>query len=529
MNSISVMIPNFLPLLLLLFQLTEGINRVVPPSVEEDLISAIHLGEPGATGFRPFVDAAGRERLFHGVNAIVKGAPWHPSTEQFDFQTSLHDLDFDLLKKAGVNVIRLGTMWPGVEPERGRYNMTYIGIIKSIAQNAAKRGIYTLLDMHQDALAERFCGEGVPDWAIVPSGRLRFPEPYLAPFDKFDPVTGFPTVEECLKTDWSRYYFAEAVSSAFQAIYDNKDGLLDAWANMWATVAAAFKDEPYVLGIELVNEPWCGNIFHNPLLLVPEVADEYNLQRVYDRLATAIWEVDPKRLVFFAGVTWDNYGNGFSHPPGGKQNANRSVLVFHHYEWPGGPQLKNSSFQKVAIHVREAERLNTGIMLTEFGEECASDSIFARTAGAAESMFVSWAVWEYKMFCNGNISDPLTQWGGYGACKTGFGGCLWTDSGELFLSHWAALSRGYPLAIAGDIRHHQWTRASGRLELSYSPNPNVSSPSLIYVSEEFFFPNGLDVQIFPKLAARWVRLEENYIEVHNIRHVDLLRVIVQPA
>eukprot|EP00960_Hanusia_phi_P044867 756872-Hanusia_phi.AAC.6 len=211
-------------------------------------------------------------------------------------------------------------------------------------------------------------------------------------------------------------------------------------------------------------------------------------------------------------------------------------------------------------------------MLTEFGEECASDSIFARTAGAAESMFVSWAVWEYKMFCNGNISDPvrasletppppflvllLLLLTSLPLCPVDAVGrirCMqdwlrwmlvdrfWRgvpcpcpcpcrdDLSQLFLSHWAALSRGYPLAIAGDIRHHQWTRASGRLELSYSPNPNVSSPSLIYVSEEFFFPNGLDVQIFPKLAARWVRLEENYIEVHNIRHVDLLRVIVQPA
>ena len=201
---------------LFLLQIAQGIDRVRLPRGSDDPILPIHLGEPGATGFRPFVDAAGRERIFHGVNAIVKGAPWHPRTEYFDFQTSLHELDFDLLKTAGVNVIRLGTMWPGIEPERGQYNMTYIGVLKSIAQKAAKRGIYTLLDMHQDALTERFCGEGFPDWAIVPSGRLRFPEPYLAPFESFDPTTGFPTVEECLKGDWSRYYFAEAVSSAVQ-------------------------------------------------------------------------------------------------------------------------------------------------------------------------------------------------------------------------------------------------------------------------------------------------------------------------
>ena len=52
---------------------------------------------------------------------------------------------------------------------------------------------------------------------------------------------------------------------------------------------------------------------------------------------------------------------------------------------------------------------------------------------------------------------------------------------QLFLSNWAALARGYPVAIAGDIRHFQWTKAIARLELAYWPDLNVSSPSLIYV------------------------------------------------
>ena len=29
-----------------------------------------------------------------------------------------------------------------------------------------KYGIYTLLDMHQDVFSGKFCGEGVPDWAV---------------------------------------------------------------------------------------------------------------------------------------------------------------------------------------------------------------------------------------------------------------------------------------------------------------------------------------------------------------------------
>ncbi len=79
-------------------------------------------------------------------------------------------------------------MWPGVEPKRGEYNQTYIDAAKDIVNKCVnsrlihmvagnsiscfkyragqKYGIYTLLDMHQDVLSGKFCGEGIPDWAV---------------------------------------------------------------------------------------------------------------------------------------------------------------------------------------------------------------------------------------------------------------------------------------------------------------------------------------------------------------------------
>ena len=74
------------------------------------------------TGERVLVDAFGRERAFHGTNAIVKGPPWMPSRDGFDGLTSLTAKDFQLMQAAGLNVIRLGVMWPGVEPIRDQYN-----------------------------------------------------------------------------------------------------------------------------------------------------------------------------------------------------------------------------------------------------------------------------------------------------------------------------------------------------------------------------------------------------------------------
>lgn len=55
--------------------------------------------------------------MFHGVNAVVKGPPWIPENSFFDKFISLTKEDYELLSDLGLNIIRLGTMWPGVEPE----------------------------------------------------------------------------------------------------------------------------------------------------------------------------------------------------------------------------------------------------------------------------------------------------------------------------------------------------------------------------------------------------------------------------
>jgi endoglycosylceramidase len=40
-----------------------------------------------------------------------------------------------------------------------------------------------------------------------------------------------------------------------------KNSLLDKFGNYWKEVARAFKENPYVIGFELVNEPWPGNLY----------------------------------------------------------------------------------------------------------------------------------------------------------------------------------------------------------------------------------------------------------------------------
>ena len=94
-----------------------------------------------------FVDEFGRARIFHGVNAVYKIPPWYPETEGFDPKNSLTDIDAKTLKSWGFNVVRLGVMWPGVEPTKGNYNFTYLDQMETIIKNLGNEGIFVILGL----------------------------------------------------------------------------------------------------------------------------------------------------------------------------------------------------------------------------------------------------------------------------------------------------------------------------------------------------------------------------------------------
>jgi endoglycosylceramidase len=54
-----------------------------------------------------------------------------------------------------------------------------------------------------------------------------------------------------------------------------------------------FKNNPYVIAYELINEPFIGNFWRDPLLVVPSMAERLKLQSFYDRLSEKIRKIDP--------------------------------------------------------------------------------------------------------------------------------------------------------------------------------------------------------------------------------------------
>jgi hypothetical protein len=74
---------------------------------------------------RAIRDPEGRHLIFHGVNVVYKMAPYYPSHEfntPWDKDNSLNRQDLRLLKKWGMNFVRLGVIWEAVETAPGVYN-----------------------------------------------------------------------------------------------------------------------------------------------------------------------------------------------------------------------------------------------------------------------------------------------------------------------------------------------------------------------------------------------------------------------
>jgi endoglycosylceramidase len=452
-----------------------------------------------------FIDEDGRESFFHGLNVVYKRFPYYPILDHFDPVLSFSSFDMQFLADMGFNVIRLGVQWPGFEPVRGKYNMTHTNIIMNIINDMAKYGLYALLDFHQDVLSRKFCGEGIPVWATLPSVEFPahdFPYPFEDPY-KVD-AEGVPSSSDCARHEWPLYYFTEATATAFQSLYDNKDGIRDDFARFWTFIAKQYGKIPNVLGYEIINEPFAGDIFHHPELILPGIADKKNLQPFYEHISQAIRQVDNATLIFFEPTTWSDFGSGFDRVPGGSDYRNRTVLSYHYYT---PPDL--SLNQTFTARMSDLERLGCGGMITEFDS---SSNPQIRTANIELLQYCnkfkqSWIGWEYKPFIN----------------MTGSGWGLFNPDGSVNTTLALYLSQTYAQRIAGVMISQGFDVETGRYILRYTVNENCKLPTVIYLNEKLHYPKGFDVAV---VNGSWQKVAQNYIHVKAKGPGDVIVTII---
>jgi len=463
-----------------------------------------------------FVGKDGRTRTFHGVNVVQKSFPWHPSLGEFNQYHSLNAEDMANLKSWGFNAVRLGMMWPGVEPSEGQYNSTYLKVMRQIVDDLYSHGIYTIVDFHQDSLSEEWCGEGIPAWMVPMLGPLMnschdglitkigriigqcktFSDFHIS----IDPATGFPNTKECqevtfdaysrtpeLVSAWGHFYHSEVIQKKFQAF--------------WQKVATEFVGAPGLIGYDLINEPLNGNFWTQPDYLLPGHHDREVLQPMYKALHDVIREVDSSAIIMYEPPPFpDTYPDnipalkgvhsmGATSGPAGKDVAHQA-LSYHIYscgfalaqcartgDTPSPTCDVCDTFADAAVSTRDKDRkrLGGGVFLTEFGACSGSEACVAeidRVLSQAEDSFHSWAYWQFKY--NHDITTVSGKIEGF-----------YQDDGTLQHAKVAALSRTYAPAVAGLPRLAKFDMKTGAFRLQYeSEQSTLHLPTEVFLNQE---------------------------------------------
>ncbi|MGO8815375.1 MAG: glycoside hydrolase family 5 protein [Terriglobia bacterium] len=207
-------------------------QAVVPAASASGSTKPGELGWVTASGTQ-FLDASGKPLLLHGLNVANK------SPKQ-GYVGDLAPKDFAAIRSWGMNCIRLIIIWDGLEPQPGHFDRAYLDSIAQRVAWAKAQGLYVLLDMHQDLYSVKF-SDGAPAWATLDEG-----QPFTPTAVWSDAYDTSPAVQSALDHFWAN-----------SAAPDGK-GLQDHYAQVWQFVAQRFRDEPAVVGYDLMNEPYPG-------------------------------------------------------------------------------------------------------------------------------------------------------------------------------------------------------------------------------------------------------------------------------
>jgi len=450
-------------------------------------------------------DRHGRVVFFHGVNAVYKYAPFelYPDPgKPWNFSAA----DASLMERLGLNVVRLGMTWSGLEPgtapandpaicDRGtpsdphQFNQAvfnrYMQRLKTTVNLLGSFHIYTILDMHQDVYNQMFDGEGAPNWAVC--------------------TNGVPSVDPPGR--WSLSYATRAAGIAFHHFWANdvRGDLQGEYDRVWGDVARAFRGNPWILGYDPFNEP-----FSTSLIRFGDEHFDAQLECFYTGTAhvgmashdapplrcpvrdpangvvPTILAGDPSGLIFDEP---DNYASRGFPTFIGPMDLPNLVFNIHIYCGARSPVTGNPT-NLLACARQDARSLGRRAedrpemasaqqpggpawFVTEFGAT-SSPALLSSITSKMDAQQVGWAYWSWKYYGDptGSAAESLVMADGH------------------LRSTALVLSRTYPQAVAGVPISYDFSPTTAVFHLDYVPDHRIHAPTVIFVPTQIHYPHG---------------------------------------
>jgi endoglycosylceramidase len=319
-----------------------------------------------------FCDAQGRRVYFRGINvgSNAKMPPFIPFEDP---------KWWDLIASWGYNMVRLTIFWEAIEPDPGVYDQRYLDKVEKMVDEASKRDIYVLLDMHQDQYSRCLKGDGAPYWALPRN---------------VDPQHNNGIVGRFW---FAAYFISSDVRTSFSNFFKSDD-LKGHYYDAWREVAKRVNQSPYVLGYDIMNEPFGGEI--------PNDKGQFEngfLKPFFCEAISAIREADPDAVGFVEPSIIDLYKSKLS-----DFESDRLVYAPHIYRsfaWRAflSPNNKGMSFDSlVSLQKQKADDLKMPLFIGEFGIPWDTNPIWGRDGQVNEAMaafegqFISNAYWDFS-------------------------------------------------------------------------------------------------------------------------------------
>ncbi len=405
-------------------------------------------------------DEQGRAIILHGLN-VDGSAKSHGHSKHLTQARAERQV-----KKWGFNGVRYITNWRWIEPKRGSYDEKFLDEMEKRVQWYGDLGAWVFLDMHQDLYGPAVGGNGAPAWATQTDGNPP------------------------LNVDYGQFWWLKNLSPDIIAAYENfwdypgdHPYLQEAYLDVWRHVVKRFRDNPAVIGYDLMNEPHAGNLQKatglGAMLGMDGEFEPKELIQLYRRLIPAIRELDPDTWIFFEPQAFGvNFGIHSDLPTvrDARKGGNRLVYAPHIYPFflHEGVAYERFDREQVASwavnRTAETRKHNSVLHVGEIGASDKTEGAllyFEEAMSLLDYMGAGWSLW---------AGDP-SPWGP-------------TNTAYKENPKMDILVRTYPQKVAGDPISFSYQHSSKAFKLVYKERSGVTGPTEIFIPASRHYPGG---------------------------------------